>query len=140
MKRAYIFTLLFLTFCGNLFAQKQKQGEMASPQALHDQYVQQANNRQMMGYVLLTGGVALTVGGIAKMKAPSFQNVSKGDPRLLWLPVVGILSTAASFPMMKSSRKLREKAVMALDDESAFIGNQRVPFQSYPALRLTIPL
>lgn len=140
MKRFFLFLLTFLVFAGNLLAQKRKDGEMASPQALHDQYIQQANNKKMLGYVLFSGGIALTVGGLAKMRAPSFETVSKTDPRLLWLPVVGILSTAASFPMIKSSKRIREKAAMALDNESAFIGNQPVPFSSYPALTLRISL
>jgi hypothetical protein len=140
MKQVLLLLLTVLVFALDTIGQKRTDPGMSSPQALHDQYIQQANNKKMLGFVMLTGGVALTVGGLAKMRAPSFEGVSKTDPRLLWLPVVGILSTAASFPMMKSSKRLREKAVMALDDESAFIGNQRLPFSTYPALSLKIRL
>lgn len=140
MKQVLLLLLTVLVLAHDTIAQKRKDAGMSSPQALHDQYIQQANNKKMLGFVMLTGGVALTVGGLAKMRAPSFEGVSKSDPRLLWLPVVGILSTAASFPMMKSSKRLREKAVMALEDESAFMGNQRLPFSTYPALSLKIRL
>ncbi len=140
MKRFFLFLLSFLVFAGNLLAQKRKDGEMASPQALHDQYIQQANNKKMLGFVMLTGGVALTVGGLAKMRAPSFEGVSKTDPRLLWLPVVGILSSAASFPMMSSSKKLRKKAAFVLQEETVFIGNKALPHLVYPSLGIRITI
>lgn len=129
MKRVLTFILL-ISFSVQYAAGQEK----TSPQALHDTYMEQAKKKRIIGWTMFGTGMAMTLGGVAKSMAPGFEGVPKTDPRLLWLPVVGILTTLGSFPMLSNANKLERKGEYYLRSDNAFTtpGQRFVP--DYPAI------
>jgi hypothetical protein len=122
--------------CSSSFAQKKKKeslGPQAPPQALHDMYIVKANSNKLLGWTMFGTGISLTIGGMAKRKAPAFEN-NKGGLKLIWLPAVGLVTTIASIPMISSSKKLKRKANLILQDESAYLGDGKYLQISYPSV------
>lgn len=136
MKRIAPFIIL-LVFTAQ-FAAGQKKDPGASPQALHDMYMEQATKKRIIGWTMFGGGLALTIGGVAKTMSPAFRNVSKSDPRLIWLPAAGIISTIGSIPMLMSAKKLDRKADMILKGDNAVLIPNSNWQQSYPAVAIRI--
>lgn len=139
MTRAlFLLTILSLcTFCKVLAQNKANDDWKNSPLSIHDKLISKSNAQRFTSVGMLTVGMSLTLGGIAKSISPGFKDVPKTNIRLLWLPVTGILTTIASFHMSKSSKKNRKKAWQVLE-QSASIGNQKQPFSRYPAIGLRI--
>jgi len=124
----------------DVIAQKKgKDDWKSSPLAMHDKLISKATSQQFASVGMMTIGLTVTLGGIAKSIAPAFKDVPKTDIRLLWLPVTGILTTIASIPMSNSAKKMKKKAWQVLE-QSASIGNQKQPFARYPAIGLKISL
>jgi len=141
MLRVICFLSIILLFVySDVTAQKKgKEDWKSSPLSMHDKLISQANTQRIASWAMLTAGISMTLGGVAKSIAPAFKDVPKTDIRLLWLPVTGILTTIASIPMANSSKKSRKKAWQVLE-QSASIGNQKQPFARYPAIGLKISL
>ena len=131
--------LLLLCFNATVLAQRQPQQD-ASPQAMHDIYMAQANKKRLVGWTMIAGGTVLTVGGIAKMMSPAFEGQSKTSPGLLWMPAAGILSTLGGIPMVMSGKKLEKKADMILQGERVFISPHTRWQLHYPAIAIRIRL
>lgn len=138
LKRIVSFIILLVFTIQFAVAQKKDPG--ASPQALHDMYMEQATKKRIIGWTMFGGGLAFTLGGVAKSMSPTFKGVPKTDPRLIWLPAVGIISTIGSIPMLMSAKKLDRKADMILKGDNAFISPNSNWSQSYPAIGLRIYL
>lgn len=141
MMRAICFLSIILacTFSEVSAQKKGKDDWKSSPLAMHDKLISKANSQRFATVGMMTVGLSLTLGGVAKSIAPAFKDVPKTDIRLLWLPVTGILTTIAAYPMANSAKKTRKKAWQVLE-QSASIGNQKQPFTRYPAIGLKISL
>jgi hypothetical protein len=135
----FLSILLSCTFSDAIAQKKGKEDWKNSPLAMHDKLISKANSQRFASWGMLTAGISLTLGGVAKSIAPAFKDVPKTDIRLLWLPVTGILTTIAAIPMANSSKKSRKNAWQVLE-QSASIGNQKQPFARYPAIGLKISL
>ncbi|HMO32109.1 MAG TPA: hypothetical protein PKE63_11330 [Lacibacter sp.] len=136
-----VFLLLALAGSAQPFKKKEKwEDSELSPQAQSDRYLMRATTNKLAGWTMFGTGISLTLGGLAKMKAPAFENTPKSDLRLLWLPVAGLLTTAASIPIITSSKRLREKARLVLSDENVFIGDRRQPAFTYPSVGFRLQL
>ena len=119
--------------------QKKQKDWQNSPLALHDKLLSQANTKRFVSWTMITIGASMTVGGFAKSISPAFEGTPKSDIRLIWLPVTGILTTIAAYPMARSSKRTRKKAWQVLE-QAAYIGDQKIPFTRYPAIGLKISL
>jgi len=132
--------IVLLTNATASFSQKKgKEDWRSSPLAMHDKMISQANTKRMASSGMLLVGFSLTLGGVAKYISPAFANTPKPDPRLIWLPVAGVLTTIAAYPIAKSSKKIRKQAWQILE-QSASLDNQKQPFTRYPAVGLKISL
>jgi hypothetical protein len=141
MNRSLILLIIILFSCApGLWAQKKgKDDWKSSPLAMHDKLISQADAKRFASWGMITFGVSMTLGGYAKLISPAFKDVPKTNVRMLWLPVTGILTTIAAYPMSRSSKKIRKKAWEVIE-QSAYIGNQKQPFARYPAIGLKISL
>jgi hypothetical protein len=141
MVRLLSFLIIFcISTSSVVFAQKKdKDAWKSSPLSMHDKLISKANSQRFATVGMMTVGLSLTLGGFAKSIAPAFKDLPKTDIRLLWMPVTGILTTIAAYPMSKNSRKNRKKAWEVLE-QSASIGNQKQPFTRFPAIGLRISL
>jgi len=139
MHRIHLILLCLLLLNSSLLMAQKKQKEdwKSSPLAMHDKLISQANSKRFGSWVLMLAGTSITLGGIAKYISPATANWSNSDPRLIWLPAVGILTTVASIPMSNSAKKTRKKAYAVLEG-SAYLGNQKIPITRYPALGIKI--
>lgn len=141
MLRSFVLSLIFLT-AFNLCSSAQKKeikDWKNSPQAIHDKLISQANGKKFVSLGMVVVGVSVTLGGVAKSISPAFKEVPKTDIRVLWMPVAGILTTIAAYPMARSGRAARKKAWQVLE-QSASMGNPSQPFIRYPAIGLQISL
>jgi hypothetical protein len=122
------------------FAAAQKKDPGASPQAMHDMYLEQATKKRIIGWTMVGGGTAMIIGGIAKSMSPTFKDIPKTDPKLLWLPAAGLLSTIGGVTMVLSAKKLDRKADLMLKGEGAMLIPNSNWTESYPALTVRIRL
>ncbi len=135
-----LLSIVLLTNATASFSQKKGKGDWrSSPLTMHDKMISQADTKRMASSGMLLLGFTLTAGGVAKYISPAFKEIPKSDLRLLWLPVAGVLTTIASFPMARSSKKIRKQAWQILE-QSASLGNQKQPFTRFPAVGLKISL
>ena len=135
----FLSIILSCTF-SEVFAQKKgKEDWKSSPLSMHDKMISKANSKRFTSVGMMTIGLSVTLGGIAKSISPAFKDLPKTDIRMLWLPVTGILTTIAAYPMSRSSKKMRKKAWEVLEQSASF-GNQKQPFTRYPAIGLKISL
>lgn len=141
MPKAFLMLSFIMLFSfSDVSAQKKvKDNFNSSPLAIHDKLITKANTQRIASWGMLTAGISMTLGGYAKAISPAFKDVPKTDIRLLWLPVTGILTTIAAYPMAKNSRKTRKQAWQVLE-QSASIGDQKQPFTRFPAFGIRISL
>ena len=131
--------IMFFSFFNVSAKKKVKDNYNSSPLSMHDKLISKANSQRFAAVGMMTIGFSLTLGGFAKSIAPAFKDIPKTDIRLLWMPVTGILTTIAAYPMSKKSKKNRKQAWQVLE-QSASIGNQKQPFTRFPAIGIRISL
>ncbi len=110
--------------------------ENSSPQELYDFHIQKKKANNLAGWLTLTGGVAMIVGGLGiNLSGGIVDNDSTNNNKGLWLSYLGGATTVASIPLFIASGKHKSKAKIQL--ENGAVGYTSNPY-NYSAVSLVI--
>ena len=139
MKKILVSGCLFLSIIQLVNGQKLDTVRYASPQELHEKYMQNRKTQNKTGLIILTCGLGMTAGGsyIYFIQAMGEGSITNTGPTLFYL---GAIATLASVPFFISAGQNKKKAKLALKEEFLTIGNRILNRSNYMALALTIRL
>ncbi len=103
---------------------------------MYDYFIRKHESQKKTGFILLGSGVAAIVGGVLMINNSSFDDAEFTAGGILYLG--GILSTAASVPVLIISGSNRRKAETYLQAGTFHMQGIEVPNQKAVALGLKI--
>jgi len=121
IKTKLIILIFCLGFLNNALGQVLTDGEDQSPQDLYDFHISKKKANNTAGWIFLSGGVAMVVGGflinantIPENLFDETKDINSNDG--LWLSYVGGAATLASIPLFMASGKHNKKAKVELQN------------------------
>jgi len=123
-----------------------------SLQAIKTDYLRKSKNQKTAAWVLLGGGIALTVTGMI-IYSNAYTNAVENDPWYFGtdanptgavIATVGLLSSAGSIPLFIASGKNKKRALAISTsfkmEKASMVQRAMVVRRSYPALSIRIGL
>ncbi len=106
---------------------------ISSSDSLYKVYVQKQRENRTLGWVFVSAGVGLTIGGALKNFDQPFLR-DRDESRGLGLTIVGLASTAAGIYCFTKASKNRKLAKLALKDQVLYFGPKPINQPRYTAL------